>query len=409
MPRSSPEGPDSFPTTNWSNVRDAAAVDASSRRGALDDLLRRYRPALWAHLVYRKKEAPDRADDVVQSFIQQKILQRNLLEAADPARGKLRTLLLTALDRFWIDCRRRDTPRVFAGDFPPDTSTEGPADVSNVAWAMHVLVESVKRLRAECEVKQRPDLWGVFAGRALASVCGSEPLSYNLLAERLGLHSGHQAANRLPTAQAMFQRNLQAELSDYAGADVDVEIAELRQSLSLAGPEILEQMRIHLWSEVPEVTMSASGDSRTDPLALSRLLELPRPSADSAALLQQGLTGPLPLDVTCLEVELVPGSLAELLHHPNPPAGLLDLAKHFAKETRDDPDSPLPREVSTLLYYASISVALARCGRRITRHDDATLRQGFEWGCAQPWVDEPTRDLLREGLRALGSADAPRE
>jgi RNA polymerase sigma-70 factor (ECF subfamily) len=401
MPRPSPEGPDSFPTTNWSNVRAAANPESPGRRVALDDLLRRYRPALWAHLVYRKKEATDRADDVVQSFILQKVLQGSLLAVADPARGKFRTLLLTALDRFWIDCRRREALWVSARELPPDTSAEEPADVSIAAWAMNVLVESVKRMRTECEAKHRPDLWGIFAGRDLACVCGSPPLSYNLLADRLGLQSGHQAANRYLTAQAMFQRNLHGELADYAGDDVDAEIIQLRQSLSGAGPEILEQLRIHLWSEVPEVTMSSTGDSRTDPLALSRLLELPRPPADSAALLQRGLTGPLPVDVTCLDAVQVPTSFAELLHHPNPPAGLLDLAKTFAKENRDDPESPWPREVSTLLYYASIAAALARCGRRITRHDDNTLRQGFEWGCAQPWVDEPTRDLLHAALRAL--------
>jgi hypothetical protein len=100
-------------------------------------------------------------------------------------------------------------------------------------------------------------------------------------------------------------------------------------------------------------------------------------------------------------------SFGDLLYHPNPLPELLELAKEFAKEHRADAESPLPREVATVLYYASIAAALARCGRRITRHDDATLRKGFQWGCEQPWVDEATRGLLREGLQQVGGMEAP--
>jgi hypothetical protein len=132
------------------------------------------------------------------------------------------------------------------------------------------------------------------------------------------------------------------------------------------------------------------------------------------------LTAPVPLDLGAVDAALagrarawaegqglVLKSFGDLLHHPNPLPELLELAKEFAKEHRTDPESPLRREVATVLYYASIAVALARCGRRITRHDDATLVQGFRWGREQPWVDEATRGLLREGLRALGGADDP--
>jgi hypothetical protein len=369
--------------------------------------------------VYRKKEPTDRADDLVQSFIEQKILQRNLLGVADPGKGKLRTLLLTALDRFWIDSRRKEASRARLSELPPDAEAPGPADVGDVAWAMQVLIESVKRMRCECESKQRPDLWGVFAGRTLALVCGAAPVPYDLLADRLGLDSGHQAANRYPSAQAMFRRNLQAELAGYAAGDVEAEMAELRHTLSRAGPELLEQLRIHLWNDVPEVTVSTTGHSRIDSGALTRLLDLPPQPADFAALLRHALTAPAPLDLGdngALAAKarawaegqgLVLQSCAALLHHPNPLPELLELVKEFAKDHRADAESPLPPEVATVLYYASIAVALSRCGRRISRYDDASLRQGFQWGCAQPWVDEATRGLLQEGLRVLGATAGP--
>src|SRR5262249_42275542 len=160
-----------------------------------DELLRRYWPALRAHLVYRKHVPPDRAEDLVQSFIQEKILERNLLQVADPGRGKFRTFLLTALDRFVIDCWRKETVTAPVGEPAPEEGAARGPDVFDVAWAMRVLGESVRRMRTECESKRRPDLWGVFAGRALAPLQGTEPLPYKLLADRCGLDSDKQAAN----------------------------------------------------------------------------------------------------------------------------------------------------------------------------------------------------------------------
>jgi hypothetical protein len=95
-------------------------------------------------------------------------------------------------------------------------------------------------------------------------------------------------------------------------------------------------------------------------------------------------------------------SFQDLLYHPNPPLELLKLTKDFAKRHQERPDSPLPREIATVLYFASIAVAMLRCGQRITTLGDAALRKGFEWVLARPWVDERARELMRDGIKALG-------
>ena len=102
-------------------------------------------------------------------------------------------------------------------------------------------------------------------------------------------------------------------------------------------------------------------------------------------------------------------SFNDLFQHPCPHVELLLLVKDFAKRHLAHPASPLPPQIARVLYFASISVALVRCGRRITRLDDARLRGGIEWAMAQPWVDESTRGLLSQGLDALeGSGDGDR-
>jgi RNA polymerase sigma-70 factor (ECF subfamily) len=415
MPNPGPDGRTDFPTTNWTNVRHAGAASSPEHGAALDELLRRYWPALWAHLVYKNKMSPDQADDLVQDFIRKKILERNLLGRADRDRGKFRTFLLTALDRFAIDARRRQSVRATDGE-PPEAGAEAGSDVFDLAWAMQVVLHSVRRTQAECAAKGRADVWGVFAGRVLAPLHGQAPLSYKELAGRLGLDSGRQAANRYLIAEAMFRRNFAAVLAEYVGADAEEEARDFRRIFAEAGAEFIEQMRSQLWNAVPEVSLSGS-DRRLDPAALTWLLDLPRQLGDSAALLRHLLAAPLPFDddkadgdATDRTQGLSDGGarawrcLGELLHDPQPSLELLERVKDFAKDNGTDPESPLPREVATLVYYASIAAALARGGRRISRQDEGSLRWGFEWGRDQPWVDEATRAVLGEGLRALGAS-----
>ncbi|MCK4342389.1 MAG: hypothetical protein KAY37_11780 [Phycisphaerae bacterium] len=94
-------------------------------------------------------------------------------------------------------------------------------------------------------------------------------------------------------------------------------------------------------------------------------------------------------------------SFAELLYHPSPPVELLRLTKQFAKAHRNQPHSPLPREVSTILYFASIAAALVRCQKRISELEDAALRDGFKWSRDQSWVDAALRALFADGLKLL--------
>ena len=93
--------PRTFPTTDWSWVHGKA----------LDNLLQQYRSALRAHLVFRMRVDRNRADDLVQGFIAEKILQRDLLAQADPAKGKFRALLVKSLERYTIDQFRKDRAR----------------------------------------------------------------------------------------------------------------------------------------------------------------------------------------------------------------------------------------------------------------------------------------------------------
>jgi len=93
-------GGETFPSTRWSLVDRAGQGDSQARREALGKLLECYLPALQAHLVHHNRLPPEKADDLVQEFVADKVLEKDLMARADQRLGKLRTFLLTALNRF---------------------------------------------------------------------------------------------------------------------------------------------------------------------------------------------------------------------------------------------------------------------------------------------------------------------
>ena len=97
-------------------------------------------------------------------------------------------------------------------------------------------------------------------------------------------------------------------------------------------------------------------------------------------------------------------SFADLFQHPAPPIELLELVKDFAKANFDHPESGLPTEIASVLYYASISAALVRLDHRISKLPDNELAPGLRWAGQQPWLDENTKSLFRAALEKLSGA-----
>lgn len=132
------------------------------------------------------------------------------------------------------------------------------------------------------------------------------------------------------------------------------------------------------------------------------------------ALLAQQLSAPLDFEVGTADPNLttglaslsqagvpIPKTLGELLGHSRPPLKLLELAKGYAKAAQKNPVCGVPREVATVLYYASIAAALVRCGQSITTLNDKELRQGLAWAVRLSWIDARFKGLLTDALGHL--------
>lgn len=245
----------SFPTTQWSLVQRACQTDEAGRREALAALLQKYLPALRSYLITAKHISPQRADDLVQGFIADKIIEQNMLDHARQGKGKFRSFLMVTLNNYVISHHRgeaaakRAPAQGFAVLDEHAVQVEGgddPAEQFNAAWARQLVAEALKRMQAECEQSQRADLWAIFQGRVLRPAFEGQPATdYSELVQQLGLNAPLEACRLLTTAKRMFSRNLRAAASEYASNDGDTgaEIDDLRRILASMGAQIGRRLR----------------------------------------------------------------------------------------------------------------------------------------------------------------------
>jgi len=233
-----------FPTTRWSLVVRAASHPLPDARLAMGELLGRYLQPIKAYLVRGRGIPSQQADDLVQGFIASKVLGERLLVRADRGRGRLRTFLLAALDRYLRDSRKYDgrarrSNRTAAAPIHAAremaTSSVDPAAVLEQEWAREILGQALLRMRQECHRRQRADLWMVFEARVVGPTLEQRAaISYQDLVRAGSVESAQQAANLLVAAKRMFQRHLREIFREYARDEVEVdqEVADMRRALS---------------------------------------------------------------------------------------------------------------------------------------------------------------------------------
>jgi len=228
-----------MPSTRWVLITEAAQDAGERQREALETLVERYLPALRAHLVINKRLPPEHAEDLLQSFLVSKVIERPWLRRADPARGRFRTFLLTSLDRFIISearvanaQKRAPSPQVMSDleDHVRQTQAMGqPSAAYDIAWARQVLADALRRMETACATAHRPAVWGVFERRLLGPLLeGSTPPPYAELVKQFGFDSPAQAANTLTTAKRMFSSVLRKVVGEYTDDPDQIE-RELRE------------------------------------------------------------------------------------------------------------------------------------------------------------------------------------
>ncbi len=230
-------GAPAFPHTHWSRILDATESDASRVQG-LDYLCEAYWKPLY-FFVRRKGVDVEDAKDLVQAFFA-RLVERDFLEQLDPARGRLRSYLRTALQNFLTnEWQRRGAVRRGGGAQPASLDFEAaetqlgatdrsPEDALEREWALSVLERAMRRLEAEFQdgTRRGPfELVRVFFWEA-------EKPTYAEAAERFGM-SEPQLKSFLHRTRARYAALLREEVAATVTdpAEIDAEIGHLLSSL----------------------------------------------------------------------------------------------------------------------------------------------------------------------------------
>ncbi len=229
--------------TDWSMIVQASRRDEPAAEDALEKVVRRYWPAVYAYVRRSGRNVHDAAD-LTQGFVADVILSRSLCAHADPQRGRFRTLLLTAVRNYLREKHRHDT-RVRAhprqGTLPLDeaiTAGEPAGDTPEEAfshqWSATLVHRVLAAVRDACLKDGLDAHWTVFEERvARPMLLGERPADYIVLVERLNLKDQSQAANMMITVKRRFVRALYAEVGETVmdPGQVDDELRELLRDL----------------------------------------------------------------------------------------------------------------------------------------------------------------------------------
>ena len=232
---------EAFLTTHWSLI-EGVQKEQDPERALIGILLERYWKPVYCYL-RRKGYDNEQAKDLTQGFFHEVVLHRHLIERADPAKGRFRSLLLHALNQYVIDTQRRQTTQ---GHIPPTKlvaldMSHPPAQIEamsaldaeqsfDYAWKADLLDRVLAEVRDRYSGQGMANHWGVFHDRLIEPVMTDcPPPPYVEICRSYGIENETVAANMLKTAKRLFRSVLEKHVRQtvLSGEAVEEELQEI--------------------------------------------------------------------------------------------------------------------------------------------------------------------------------------
>lgn len=230
-----------FLTTHWSLVDDISTREADKSQALIGLLLGRYWKPVYCYL--RRRGYPNEAaKDLTQGFFHEVVLGRNLIQKADRTKGRFRSFLLMALDRYLANAHEEQTARKRAprgqlvsfdctsmANLPQAMTTLTPEDAFTYAWVSALLEQILRDVRTGCEQDGKAVHWQVFRDRVLRPVMkGGQAPSMEDICGKYGIPDPVKASNMIVTVKRRFRTALAERLRDSVMSDEEAE-AEFRE------------------------------------------------------------------------------------------------------------------------------------------------------------------------------------
>jgi len=235
-----------FLVTQWSQINAFAGLNPDQQQAVLTDLVAAYWKPVYCYL-RRKGYGNEDAKDLTQGFFHEVVMGRHLIEQADETRGRFRTLLLTALDRYVISVHRQQTASkrrpAIAVSLPDDAADAlsvvatdmGPQEAFVYAWACDLIREVLADVQHRCTQDDKQVHWQLFYLRVVEPLFTGRPaLPLGQLCEKFDVPTTVKAENMIVTVRRRFQTAMKDRVRQYVSSDneVDQEIRDLMEILS---------------------------------------------------------------------------------------------------------------------------------------------------------------------------------
>ncbi len=242
----------SFQTTHWTAIEEVRSGGASHARVLIGELLDAYWKPVYCYLRHRGYDN-EQAKDLTQDFFQEVVLGRELIQQADRAKGRFRTLLLRALDRYLVSVHRKTTARKRIpparfilpqdqdlDDLPATVGGLDGPDVFHYTWITALLDKMLAEVQARCVQRGMGLHWTLFYERVVRPIMEDrDPPALTELCIRHGVAEPTKVSNMIFSVKRQFQAALQQHLRDSVARDDDVadEIGDLVQFLTRPRPQ----------------------------------------------------------------------------------------------------------------------------------------------------------------------------
>ena len=225
-----------FHTTCWTEILSSRTSDETQTRLIINNLLSRYWKPVYCYL-RRKGYDNESAKDLTQGFFHEVVLNRELIQRADRSKGRFRTFLLTALDRYVVDMHNRETTsrRIPTGKMfrlneidLPDVSV-APLDATPeqsflYAWVSDLLDQVLVEVKDEYYSTGKENHWKVFLARLLDPIVkNTHPLSLTEICQRYDIDSEAKASNMVITVKRRLRRALERHLHQVVESNREVQ------------------------------------------------------------------------------------------------------------------------------------------------------------------------------------------
>ena len=237
---------EAFLTPHWSMIENVGSSDEDRNQALIGLLLSKYWKPVYCYL-RRKGHDNEQAKDLTQGFFHEVVLGRNLFQKADQSKGRFRSFLLIALNRYLITARtgqaaQKRIPQnklvsMDLTDLPElrqSASERTPEDSFNYAWVSSLLEQVLSEVETQCHADGKTVHWHVFHDRILEPIMEKvEPPSMTEICRRYGLESETKASNMMVTVKRRFQTVLRNHLRSLVVSEdqVEEELAEIMRFL----------------------------------------------------------------------------------------------------------------------------------------------------------------------------------